>query len=156
VFRRSSKIAVALVVGALGIPGGSAQAASGEKPDVICVVNPAGPWGAYRYRPHRCDLHVFHVYPVAGYSMLRAQGLRWRSWGRYSAVAVGRVAVSTAGLRPLKLRLTQPRDSNLASRWRRDRSQPVFTVASGALKVGGSWRRFRVPIDRYLIGGLVA
>jgi hypothetical protein len=136
---------IAAVLGLALLVPGSARAAPRGLPEVICVVNPAVPSGAYRYRPHRCDLHVRDVFPVAHYNTLITRGLRWRSWGRLSAFAVGRVGVSTVGWQPLRLRLTRPR------RW--FDGPLVFTVASGRFKYRGSWRYFSNPIDNYLLRG---
>jgi hypothetical protein len=35
--------------------------------------------------------------------------LRWRYWSRYSAVAVGRIGISTVGWERLNLKLTRPK-----------------------------------------------
>lgn len=85
------------------------RAASGS-PEVICVVEWGdNPTGAYRYRPHECDLHERSAFPVAHVNITVAKRLRWLHWGPGSATARGKMGISTYGLAPVKLRLIRPR-----------------------------------------------
>jgi hypothetical protein len=81
-----------------------------SRPQVICLTEWGDdPTGLYRSRPHHCDLHergtpAFHP-TIAG-----TQGLHWLHWGGRVAVAKGKLAISTYGLAPLKLRLSGLRE----------------------------------------------
>jgi hypothetical protein len=91
------------------IPPDTAGAAGGS-PQVICVVEwGEHPTGAYRYRPHECDLHERGAFPVAHVNLAVTKRLHWLHWGAKIAVARGKLGISTYGLAPIKLRLLKPR-----------------------------------------------
>jgi hypothetical protein len=102
---------IIVAVGLLLSGSSNTVAAQSATPQVICLTE----WGyqaegGYRTSPHACDLHEYDAYPVAHVNVWVIQRLRWSSWGPKSAVAKGKLGISTYGLAPLKLRLMRPRE----------------------------------------------
>jgi hypothetical protein len=103
-------LAIAVATGMLFSVQGRAVASNSATPQVICLTEWGyQPKGDYRTRPASCDLHDYGAYPVAHVNVWVTKRLRWSSWGSRSAVATGKLGISTYGLAPLKLRLTRPR-----------------------------------------------
>jgi hypothetical protein len=81
-----------------------------RSPQVICITEWGDqPTGAYRYRPHQCDIHERGAFPVFHLNVSVLRRLHWLHWGPKSAVARGKLGISTYGLAPIKLRLLKPR-----------------------------------------------
>jgi len=110
---RSLTAGLALLVAAVALladPNSKGQA-DNDEPQVVCLTE----WGPqatgwYRSRPRECDLHERGKTPVAHVNVWVTKQLRWLRWGPRSAVAKGKLGVSTVGLVPLKVRLTRPRE----------------------------------------------
>ena len=114
--RGTSKLSIgcvaALVLVGLFLSLGIANAGSlpGGKRQVICLTEWGdNPTGAYRSRPHSCDLHERGT-PAFHPTIAVALRLHWLHWGGRVAVARGKIGISTYGLAPLKLRLSGLRE----------------------------------------------
>jgi hypothetical protein len=108
---RMLALAIVVAIGCCSPTPSIAIAADSPKPQVICLTEWGyQPEGDYRTRPVACDLHDYGAYPVAHVNVWVTKRLRWSSWGPKSAVATGKLGISTYGLAPLKLRLTRPRE----------------------------------------------
>ena len=105
-------LAAAFAVAPLVTTHGEAHAAANAgEAQVICLVEwGSQPTGAYRGRPHSCDLHIRGQVPVAHVNVAVTKRLQWLHWGGRTAVAKGRLGISTYGLAPLKLRLSGLRE----------------------------------------------
>jgi hypothetical protein len=116
------------------------------RPQVVCLTEwGEHPEGAYRIRPHSCDLHERGKFPVAHLNVMVTHNLHWLHWGQV-AVARGQLGISTYGWAPLKLRLTQPRELC---------GHTVFTKARLLIRIrssSGHWHRShtRIQLDNCL------
>ena len=98
------------MIGLMGVAVTSAARSSAPRTQVICLTEWGyQPTGAHRTRPRSCDLHEFGRVPVAHVNVWVTKRLRWQRWGSKSAVARGKLGISTYGLAPIKLRLMRPR-----------------------------------------------
>ncbi len=102
---------LAMAAVGLFVLGASSPSRAGVlKPQVVCLTEWGyQPKGWYRTRPHKCDLHEHGRYPVAHVNTFTTKRLRWLQWSSRSAVAKGKLGISTYGLAPMKLRLLRPR-----------------------------------------------
>ena len=135
-----------MAIAALMLGFVQSSTAATPKAQVICLTEWGyHPEGWYRTRPHTCDLHERGEYPVAHVNVYTTQRLHWLSWGAETAVAKGKLGISTYGLAPLKLKLNRPR--HLCG-------HTVFTKAHLDVQTHYGGRvhrsRFSIPLDNCL------
>jgi hypothetical protein len=122
----------------------AAQAGQGVHPRVVCVTQwDPHPKSSYRFRPHRCDFHDRRASDYAHYVIATTARLHWRYWNARRALAHGKIGLSTYGLAPVRVKLTNPRT--------RCGHRRVFTKGrfKVRIRVKGGHRTFRfsMPLD---------
>jgi len=85
-------------------------AAASPKPQVVCLTRWGdNPLGVYRTRPHNCDYHLRGAFPAAHANIEVTRSVHWSHWGGLAAFGRGKVGISTYGLAPVQVQLSQRR-----------------------------------------------
>lgn len=115
--RKSLGLTAVLVCWLALQPGGSDWASGvaitdkrAVKPSVVCKQSVSGDRFLLRKRPGRCLFHQRGAPSWAGLQAIAvAERLRWSSWGPRTAVARGKLFISSVGQRQAKFLLKKPR-----------------------------------------------